>query len=126
MPNLKILSYAINLFAGMAVIIIGIQSMDTFSLVALGFLIWAISPYLFTAWLVKLSIQYKTVIIVFGTSLILAIGGIYLFIDAMYVHPDPQGALVFVVIPMYQWAILFIVSLPIYISYRKRKNTTHS
>ena len=93
--------------------------MDTFALGAIGFLVWAISPYLFAAFMTKQSTQYVAILIITGVSSVLAIGGIFLLIDAMYIHLDAQSALVFVVIPMYQWIILLITALPVYFMNKK-------
>ena len=100
-------------------IAVGILNMDTFALGAIDFLIWAISPYLFAVFMTKQSIQYAATLVVMGVSSILAIGGIFLLIDAMYIHLDAQSALVFVVIPMYQWIILLIAALPVYFINKK-------
>jgi len=88
--------------------------MDIFALGAIGLLVWAISPYLFAAFLTKQSTHHAAITVITGISLILAIGGIFLLIDAMYIHLDAQSALVFVVIPMYQWIILLITALSLY------------
>ncbi len=100
-------------------ITVGILNMDTFALGAIGFLVWAISPYLFAAFMTKQSTQYTATLIITGVSSLLAIGGIFLLIDAMYIHLDAQSALVFVVIPMYQWIILLITALPLYLINKK-------
>ena len=112
--QIKRISYSINLLAILVTITVGILNMDTFALGAIGLLIWAISPYLFAIFMTKHSTQYAATLVVTGVSFILAIGGIFLLIDAMYIHLDAQSALVFVVIPMYQWIILLIAALPIY------------
>jgi len=93
--------------------------MESFSLGAIGFLVWAVSPYLFAAFMTKQSTQYAATLVVTGVSFILAIGGVFLLIDAMYIHLDAQSALVFVVIPMYQWIILFITALAVYFMNKK-------
>ena len=93
---------------------VGILSMDTFALGAIGLLVWAISPYLFAAFMTKQSTQYTATLVITGVSSILAIGGVFLLIYALYIHQDAQSALVFVVIPMYQWIILLIATIPIY------------
>ena len=116
---MKRISYGINLFASLVTIAVGILNMDTFALGAIGFLVWAISPYLFAAFMTQRSTKYAAVLMVTGVSFILAIGGIFLLIDAMYIHLDAQSALVFVVIPMYQWIILLITALPLYFINKK-------
>ena len=117
--QIKRISYSINLLAILVTITVGILNMDTFALGAIGLLIWAISPYLFAIFMTKHSTQYAATLVVTGVSFILAIGGIFLLIDAMYIHLDAQSALVFVVIPMYQWIILLITALPLYLINKK-------
>ncbi len=118
--QIKRISYSINLFASLVTITVGILNIDTFALGAIGFLVWSISPYLFAAFITKRSTQYATILMATGISVILAIGGIFLLIDAMYIHQDAQSALVFIVIPMYQWIILLITALPIYFINKNR------
>ena len=118
---MKAIAYSINLIAIIVTIGIGIRSMESFSLGAVGFLLWAVSPYLFADLMIKYVIQYVSILAVGGLSFILAIGGMFLLIDAMFLHPDAQSALAFVVIPMYQWVILLIVALPLYLIEKKYK-----
>lgn len=112
---MKQLSYAVNILASIAVLIIAILNLDDLSLIVIGLLIWAVSPYLFAIFMTKRSHKDIVVNIVFGVSLCLAAAGIYLLVDAMYIHTDPQGGLAFVVVPMYQWMILLITALPLYL-----------
>ncbi len=100
-------------------ITVGILNMDTFALGAIGLLVWAISPYLFAVFMIKRITHHAAILIATGVSFILAIGGVFLLIDAMYIHLDAQSALVFVVIPMYQWIILLITALPVYFINKK-------
>ena len=116
---MKRISYSINIIASLVTIGVGIFNMDTFALGAIGLLIWAISPYLFAVFMTKQSTQYTATLVVTGVSSILAIGGVFLLIDAMYIHQDAQSALVFIVIPMYQWIILLITALPLYLINKK-------
>ncbi len=116
---IKSISYSINLLAILVTITVGILNMDTFSFGAIGFLVWAISPYLFVAFLTKRSTHHTVTLVLTGVSFILATGGVFLLIDAMYIHLDAQSALVFVVIPMYQWIILLITALPFYFINKK-------
>ena len=119
MPYLKVFSYSINLLAGIATIVIGILAMDSFSLAAFAFLVWAITPYLFSAFRTRRSTHQMEIMLVTGLSFIIAIGGIFLLIDAIYIHPDAQSALAFVVIPGYQWIMVLIAAIPVYLVNKK-------
>lgn len=70
----------------------------------LGFGIWAISPYLMLCVKAKklnnTARQFLTLLL--GAMLIGAFGA-YGIIDAMFIHPDAQGAIAFIVIPFLQW-----------------------
>ncbi len=118
--QIKLISYGVNLLASLVTITVGILNMDTFALGAIGFLVWAISPYLFAVFITRRSTQYAVTLVITGVSFILAIGGISLLIDAMHIHLDAQSALVFVVIPMYQWIILLITAISIYFINKNR------
>jgi len=115
----KKVSYVMNTIAVIFVIGIGIKSMDTFSLKAVGFLLLASSPYLYGSLLTKLVSNQKAIVLTTFMVFVLAMGGSYLLLDAMYIHPDPQGALAFVVIPVYQWGLLLLATLPIYLFNKK-------
>jgi hypothetical protein len=56
----------------------------------LSIAVWATLPYL---------------MVVIGT-LIISLGGVALYLDAAFLHQDPQGGLVFIAVPLYQWIIL--------------------
>ena len=116
---MKNIAYGISFIAIMITIGIGIQSMDTFSLKAVGFLFLASSPYLYGSLVTKLVLNQNAIVITTVVVFVLATGGIYLLLDAMYIHPDPQGALAFVVIPVYQWGLLLLATLPIYLFNKK-------
>ena len=94
---------------------VGILSLDAFSLGAVGLLVWAVSPYLYGMLVTKLVSKRKAIVTLTLVLSVIVIGGVSLLIDAMYIHTDPQSALVFVVIPLYQWALLLLATLPIYL-----------
>jgi hypothetical protein len=43
-------------------------------------------------------------------ALIISSGGVALYVDAALLHRDPQGALVFIAVPFYQWIIIGILA----------------
>ncbi len=95
--------------------------MDAFSPAAVGLLIWAVSPYLYGMLVAKLLVRRKAIVTFTLLLSVIVIGGIALLIDAMYIHTDPQSALVFVVIPTYQWALLLLLTPLIYLFNKNKK-----
>ena len=116
---MKQVAYGISFIAAIFTLGIGIQSMDAFSLEAVGFLFLAISPYLYGALLTKWVSKRKAILLSAFVLCVLAIGGSFLLLEGMYIHPDPQSALAFVVIPLYQWGLLLLTTLPIYLFNKK-------
>jgi hypothetical protein len=73
----------------------------------LGLAGWATLPYLmllFSAPKASRS-KAKKIIHIVGTSVI-TLGGVALYLDAAFFHPDPQGGLAFMAVPLYQWLAL--------------------
>ncbi|WP_153015104.1 hypothetical protein [Sulfurovum riftiae] len=98
---------------------IGLLNLEKFTLGAIGYLFLVFTPYLFAIYLTTWSTSKASILISLGVSFILALGGVFLIVDAMYIHPDAQGALVFPVVAVYQWAILLIILLPLYFLNKK-------
>ena len=117
--EIKTTSYLLTAFAALLTIAIGILNMDAFSLGAVGLLVWAVSPYLYGILVTKLVSKRKAIVTLVLVVSVIVIGGVFLLIDAMYIHTDPQSALVFVVIPAYQWALLLLATLPVYLLNKK-------
>ncbi|NKQ41298.1 MAG: hypothetical protein HF962_06985 [Sulfurovum sp.] len=115
--------YSIGFMAALFTAIVGIVSMADFSLGALGFLFWAVSPYIFAAYLLKKSTGNVAVTFTSLLSLVVALGGISLLLYAMYIEKDAQSALAFVVIPTYQWGLLLLSTLVLYLINKKYKGT---
>jgi hypothetical protein len=76
-------------------------------LMLLGFAMWVTLPYLMTILLAhKASAsQAKNFVAIIG-GLIISLGGVALYIDAVLLHRDAQAGLAFVAVPFYQWIIL--------------------
>jgi hypothetical protein len=73
----------------------------------LGFAVWAIPPYLMILFLVRKAFASRAnnFVVIVGV-LIISLGGVALYVDAALLHRDPQGALVFIAVPLYQWIII--------------------
>ena len=71
-----------------------------------GFLAWACAPY---GWLIRRAGQTASRpvrVLRWVTVLVLGLGGCALLVDAAFVHPDAQSALVLLVLPVYQWILI--------------------
>ena len=73
----------------------------------LGFAVWVTLPYLMAIFLAKKASasQAKNFVAIIG-GLIITLGGVALYVDAVLLHRDAQGGLAFVAVPFYQWIIL--------------------
>lgn len=73
-------------------------------LALLAAMAWCVSPYLQLAaashWQRNLPRVFPWR---FVAATVIGLGGTYLYLDAAFIHPDPQSALAFLVVPFYQW-----------------------
>lgn len=77
----------------------------------LGFAVWATLPYLMVLFLARKVVASRAnIFIVIIGALIISLGGVALYVDAALLHRDPQGALVFIAVPFYQWIILVLLT----------------
>jgi len=87
------------------------------------FAIWLILPYVaMIAALILLHLKNKALLHCYASTVIVTTGGILFLSDIIYWHPDPQGAIAVILIPMLQ-GIVFAVLLPIYSWISKKKYT---
>jgi hypothetical protein len=111
---IKTISYGINMLAIIIVIVIGILNMESFSFEGAGILAWTISPYLLSSYIIMKASELKTLYITSILSICIAILGVWMLIYALYIQNDAQSALVFFVIPMYQWMVLLLITVMTY------------
>lgn len=73
----------------------------------LGIAVWATLPYLTLLFMACKEFRSKVnkIVNICGT-LVVALGGVALYLDAAFLHRDPQGGLVFMAVPLYQWLTL--------------------
>lgn len=68
-----------------------------------GFGAWAVSPYIMLSTRIrKPNITFKQSIAYFIGCLLVASYGVYCLVE-MFIHPDAQGGLIFIFLPVYQW-----------------------
>ncbi len=82
--------------------------------VLLGFSAWAMVPYLVLFFSARLPTSSKVSWVVFCATLVIVCMGVFIYIDAFFVHLDPQSGLVFIFVPLYQLilaGIMFAIAL---------------
>ena len=114
---MKKIAYLMNMIG--LVLTVGIGLLQSFSFETMGYLLLIITPYLFAMLLTKWSKNSIAMMVMAGISSILMLAGIFLIIDAMYIHPQAQSGLAFPVVAVYQWVILLVVSIPLYFINKK-------
>ncbi len=66
-----------------------------------GFTIWSVLPYLILVFISYRAQSVRTLLAVTILSVV-CILSTYLYFDSLFVHPDAQGALIFLFLPLYQ------------------------
>jgi hypothetical protein len=89
----------------------------------LGFAVWVTLPYLMIIFLAKKALisQVNKFLVVIG-ALLISFGGVALYVEAMLLHRDAQGALAFVAVAFYQWMVLGFLG-GLYFLLRKRQSS---
>jgi hypothetical protein len=73
---------------------------------------WATLPYLGIVLLARQAVHGKAgEILVLVGALIVTVGGLAAYVEAIWLHPDPQGGLAFIVVPFYQAIILGLLAV---------------
>lgn len=113
---MKEIAKIITLISTMITLGIGVFGINEFaSAAAIAYLVWSVSPYAFLAALVNLVSNKTSEVAALIIALLTCGFGIVLIIDAIFINVDAQSGLAFAVVPMWQWAGLLIISLPLII-----------
>ena len=94
---------------------------SVFSLVAVYFCLWGILPWLYVMFLTSVNRNTKFLKVIAALTLIVGGVGIAAMVDVLYFHPDAQGGLVFVFLPLYQIAFLLVATPLIYFLARSKE-----
>lgn len=84
------------------------------SILGLGLISLATTPYIYLAIMLKLVSQSAPSIAIAVSSFLVGGFGIMLFAEALFIHPDAYGETIFMVVSVWQWAFLLLVTLPVY------------
>lgn len=113
---MKRFTYILILAAAITTMVIGFKTMSSpISAGALGFIIWAVSPYLYLAAMTKAVSKKPSTIAVLVFALFVGAFGVWALIDAMFIHLDAQGGLIYIFAPLWQWVFLILFTLPLYL-----------
>jgi hypothetical protein len=84
----------------------------------MAFMVWGVSPYLYLAalnrWMKAPGPVRATLII----AVLAGLMGIWMLFDAIFLNPDAQSGLAFLFTPLWQWFLLLIASVPLYMADR--------
>lgn len=109
--SLRLLSCALLCFGAAAVLFFGYKTSGgvPFDRVT----VWALLPYLLSFVAVALpQARFGAACVLLGCG-VFALGGTFVYYDAVYVHPDPQNGVLFAFVPAFQLAgslMLFLFS----------------
>lgn len=72
---------------------------------------WAILPYLGLVVMARRAGHSRArEILVLAGALIITVGGLGAYADTVWLHPDPQGGLAFIAVPLYQLLVLGLLA----------------
>ena len=78
--------------------------------VMVSFILWALLPYpALSLPMIFVSLSKRALVVYMVFASIAVLGGLFFYFDAMFVHLDPQSAIVFVFIPLYQLAGVIVI-----------------
>lgn len=77
-----------------------------------GFLLFAVAPHVALLLLRRAFRDGKALFLFLVGACAIAVFGVYAYFDVAFIHPDAQGGLVFVFMPIYQW-LAIVVLVPV-------------
>ncbi|MCW9046510.1 MAG: hypothetical protein OQK46_00415 [Gammaproteobacteria bacterium] len=114
-----------TLFSAISTLLFCVYLMgNSYTAAKIAFIVWAITPYLFLAFLINLAANKVTTITTLAITIITCLLGLVTFISSILSHLDAQSGLVFIDTPLWQWTGLLVVTLPL-VLLNKLKNQDH-
>ena len=89
----------------LAALVYAAGGMDAFRAGALGFVLWALFPYGVLAVALPRFWSARARMAGLAGTAAIVVGALALYADALWLHPDAQGALAFVFVPVVQLAV---------------------
>ncbi len=114
--RIKQIAFSTIAIALVATIVIGLKTIkNPVSIVGLGLIGLAVTPYIYLAMILTLVSQSASSIAVAVSAFSVGGFGMMLFAETLFIHPDAYGETIFMVAPVWQWAFLLLVTLPVYL-----------
>ena len=114
--RIRQVAFCIITIATIATVVIGLKTIkNPVSIVALGLIGLAVTPYIYLAMILTLVSKNASSIAVAISAFLVSGFGIMLFAETLFIHPDAYGETIFWVAPVWQWAFLLLVTLPVYL-----------
>jgi hypothetical protein len=102
--------------AAVATAVIGvIMANSFFSINTWAFIGWAISPYAYLILMMTLVLRPLSFILIMFLTLLVSGIGVWAFVEVLFINPDAQSGLAFMVVPAWQWFVLLLATLPVYL-----------
>jgi len=86
---------------------------NSYTAANIAFIVWAITPYIFLAFLINLAANKVTTLTAVAITVITCLSGLTSFVFSILTHIDTQNGLVFINIPLWQWTGLLVITLPL-------------
>lgn len=103
-----------TLFSTIATLFFSIYQMSSsYTAANIAFIVWAISPYLFLAFLINLAANKVTTVAVVLISVVTCLAGLYSFMSSILSGMGTQSGLIFIDVPLWQWTGLLVITLPL-------------
>ena len=110
----KIIGYAVLIVASVATAILTVKSEINNQIAMIVFLLWGLIPYIILGYVLKnISELSKNSTLSLIAIMAISLAGLYAMVDIMFIHPDPQGGLALLMVPLFQFiAIGFMLLIP--------------
>ena len=118
---MKKITFLVLLIIALSVSIFNLKIIsNVFSLYALKSTLWGLCPWLYLAFICFFINNPKKLIAILSIAIIFGGLGIGIIVDTLFFHPDAQGGLVFLFIPLWQLVLFAFITPFIFIFGNKK------
>ena len=107
--SLRRVSYSFLVLGGLGTLALMVYAAQGFRSLLSGFTVWALIPYAAFAIATRIACTRGSIIAASVASFVGVLFGMFIYVDALFVHISSTNALVFVFIPLYQLLAALVV-----------------